>query len=176
MSTPTQTPASNPDPSTVPNQPISILILSPNGGENWLGGTKEMITWKTIGVSGSTSVDLEYSISGVKGSWIPIASDLSGTNAFEWIVPNSFSIHSYIRASVNDSENPTQIVSTVSDDAFEISAYKESSSMGVAVFALMLLPATTICAYILGVENAKTKHLQNLKKQKRTSENELSRT
>ncbi|MHB1687442.1 MAG: T9SS type A sorting domain-containing protein [Ignavibacteriaceae bacterium] len=74
----------------------SLNLNSPNGGETWVGGTTENITWSS---SNTNLVKLEYSLD--KGvSWILIADSLSATPSFySWTVPDTASTQALIRIS-----------------------------------------------------------------------------
>ena len=152
---PTYTPSSSPAPSL----PVSISLLSPSGGESWWSGTQHAITWSVTGGSGSATVDIEYSHSGMQGPWLTIASDLSNVTSFVWKVPDVRSSDCYIRASVNDSSNPTQMVSTVSAYAYSIAGADQNLPNVAAAIALMV-PVASVVAFFFGLQAAKRKPLR----------------
>src|SRR5262249_37200368 len=62
-------------PGTVPvdNQGPNVAVLSPNGGEFWIAGATQTITWNATDNVAVTTVDIYYSTnSGF--TWIPVAS------------------------------------------------------------------------------------------------------
>jgi len=60
--TPTPTPESTstptPLPTLTPTPAPPIAVTSPNGGENWVIGTTQTITWTSNGVTGLVRIDL----------------------------------------------------------------------------------------------------------------------
>jgi len=171
-SSPSATPSSSSSPelpsppasSTASSLPVSISLLSPSGGEAWWSRTQHALSWSVTGGSGSLSVDLEYSISGMQGPWLTIATNLSNTTSLVWKVPDVRSSDCYVRASVNDSSNPTQIVSTVSAYAFSIVGSQQSLTTAAAILVL-IVPIASVIAFIFGLETAKRKPLRQAVKQ-----------
>jgi len=100
----------------------SITVLYPNGGETFVEGTTETLTWTWNGPV--TDVTLEYSGSaGLEGTWTTIVSSTANTGSFDWQVP---------APSVRDAAAPSYIlrvadatdsaISDVSDAGFDILA------------------------------------------------------
>ncbi len=86
-----------------------LTLTSPNGGENFLEGSTQSITWISSNV---TNVRLEYSINGGAYNLIPGANSLAATSGnFNWTVPVGTSTNCLIRIldadylSVNDESN-----------------------------------------------------------------------
>ena len=52
----TSTPTPLPTPTPTPAPPIAVT--SPNGGENWITGTTQTITWTSAGLSGQVKIEL----------------------------------------------------------------------------------------------------------------------
>ena len=72
-----------------------LILTSPNGGESWLGGTFQNVTWQSIG--NIDSVLVEYSLNrGV--NWF-VAGKVVNTGSFEWLVPNQLTANALIRIS-----------------------------------------------------------------------------
>ncbi len=93
----------------------TVTVDSPNGGENWVVGSKYNITWTSSGFL--LWPKLEYSKSGGE-SWIEIHGSLAGVNSpFEWTVPNTVSSNCLIRISGNVGLDS---VSDISDSFFSI--------------------------------------------------------
>ncbi len=85
---------------TIP-QP-SVTVTSPNGGESWIFGTSESITWTATNVA---NVSIEYSNNGGAG-WTVITSSVSAsTGSYPWSVPNTPSTSCLVR--ITDTTNPT---------------------------------------------------------------------
>lgn len=89
------------------NQPI-ITVLTPNGGENWTGGTNQYIYWQSSGVS--NYVKIEYSLNN-GGTWTTIVNGANNNGSYYWNVPNTPSnqclvrVSDYYNNSVNDISN-----------------------------------------------------------------------
>ncbi len=67
------------------NIPVTVNI--PNGGESWLAGTTQNITWTALGTSGI--FDIYYSVNG-GSSWNTIVSNYTtGAGTYAWVVPNN---------------------------------------------------------------------------------------
>lgn len=63
-----------------------VEMIYPNGGESFSPGTNEIITWNTVGTTGTHS--LEYSVDN-GANWLPIVSSLSNsTTRYTWAVPS----------------------------------------------------------------------------------------
>jgi len=74
----------------------SIIVTSPNGGENWAGGSVNNITWTSAGAV--HNVKIEYSTDN-GASWNEIASDYHNDWFYPWIVPNIAAANCLIRIS-----------------------------------------------------------------------------
>lgn len=62
-----------------------VEMIYPNGGESFSPGSSEILTWNTVGTTGTHS--LEYSIDN-GANWLPIVSSLSNsTTRYTWTVP-----------------------------------------------------------------------------------------
>ena len=91
----------------------TITLTAPNGGETWLAGTVNQITWTRQGV---TLVKIEYSTD--NGSvWLEvIASTPAAIGSYNWTIPNTPSTQCLVRISaVNNAA-----VNDVSDNTFTI--------------------------------------------------------
>ncbi len=171
-SLPSGSTSSTPNPSSVPTPessgslPISVTLSSPAGGEEWWAYTRQMIAWSVSGGSGSLSVDLEYSPSGDRGPWTTIATNLTNVESFSWTVPNIRSNDCYIRVSVTDSANPTQIISSVSVVPFSVVGPQQSSTEAV-IALVILLPMTLVIAFVIGKETAKRRLMRVVEAPKR---------
>ncbi|MHA2101399.1 MAG: Ig-like domain-containing protein, partial [Candidatus Kariarchaeaceae archaeon] len=89
---------------TISSQPSSITVTSPNGGENWLVGTTQEVTWESSNV---TDVKIEYTTD-IGISWMNIVASTPSNGSYSWIIPNSPSLFCIIRiydtsdSSIND--------------------------------------------------------------------------
>ena len=73
------------------NQDVSAAVVSPAGGERWVGTSSRSIVWNAV----PEPVRLEYSLDGM--SWREIAASAGG-GAYRWTVPDSASTVARIRA------------------------------------------------------------------------------
>ena len=73
-----------------------ILVKSPNGGEKWIAGSSQIITWDAAGI---TNVKIEYTLTnGV--SWNTIIASTPSTGSYTWSqLPNTISTNCRIRIS-----------------------------------------------------------------------------
>ena len=92
-----------------------LLLLSPNGGEVWEGGTTQQITWVYSGTSNYFNID--YSLD-AGNTWQSIGQSVYNTNGiYSWVIPNTPSTSALVR--VTDYYESCQ--SDKSDFTFEIS-------------------------------------------------------
>jgi PKD repeat protein len=78
-----------------PNIPV-INVTSPNGGENWVIGTTQNITWASNAV---TNVKIEYSTNNGTDWTTIISSTPAGNGTYSWLIPNSPSIQCLVKIS-----------------------------------------------------------------------------
>ncbi len=99
---------------TVPTTNVeAMVLLGPNGGEEWEVGREEEITWTSSNVG---MVDIFYTVDGGQ-TWDVIAEDVSaGDGAYGWIVPNLPTTEARIR--ISDSDDGVPVDS--SDGTFSI--------------------------------------------------------
>lgn len=94
--------------------PQSLSLTSPNGGENFLPGAIENITWVSSGAI--DSVDIYYSAN--NGSiWNLISAGELNDSIYSWTVPNTISTNYLIR--ITDKGNIS--IADTSDAAFQVS-------------------------------------------------------
>jgi hypothetical protein len=91
-------------PGTVPidNQAPSVTVISPNGGESWLIGTTQNITWTATDNTSVASIDIAYSTDG--GATYPnvIATGIGNSGSFAWTVPNTPTTTARVRVTAHD--------------------------------------------------------------------------
>jgi hypothetical protein len=114
---------------TVSDNPPSVRLLAPNGGEQLVSGTKYRITWEASDLDGD-KLWSNVSISSDKRAWSPLAMDLE-TNEFDLEVsavrPGSY----YVRVQVTDGVNTSE---DVSEQSFTV---KASEAKGQAADVVM---------------------------------------
>jgi hypothetical protein len=94
------------------SEPTPILT-APNGGETWTVNSTRSITWNSN--SFYSTVNLDYSINN-GSTWIPIATGVSNTGGYSWLVPNTPSTQCLVRAS----NSANTAISDVSNAVFTI--------------------------------------------------------
>lgn len=63
----------------------AVILVSPNGGESWFGGTTQTISWTNDGISHSTTIEL---FDGT--NTYPIVSAIPLTESYSWNISNTF--------------------------------------------------------------------------------------
>lgn len=90
----------------------SVKVTSPNGGEEWIKGSAQNITWTSNSIN---DVKIEFSADN-GATWDSVGSAVATLRKFEWIVPTINTDSALVRISAV--ENPA--VSDVSDNVFRI--------------------------------------------------------
>ncbi len=119
-----------------------ITVTAPVGGEEWLVGSSENITWDTFNVAGVGFVDLFLSIDGFV-TYDTIALGETNDGTYTWSVMNRPSTNAKIRIVGNDHD-----VVDESDLAFTICGLTVTHANGgenVAVYAGYTIRWTTVC-------------------------------
>jgi hypothetical protein len=93
----------------------SISVTAPNGGENWIAGSKYAITWNATGIA--SNVKIEYTIDN-GAYWATITSSAANGGSYSWTVPDRPSSNCRVRVSDASDGSP----SDTSDTAFTISS------------------------------------------------------
>lgn len=75
--------------------PDTLEVVTPNGGEQWVAGSKKQITWGAMGKAQS-SVKIEFNTG---GNWETITDSTPHTGTFTWRLPNIVSSKTKIRIS-----------------------------------------------------------------------------
>ncbi|MFW6065044.1 MAG: InlB B-repeat-containing protein [Candidatus Natronoplasma sp.] len=84
------------------NDPPSIELTRPAGGETWYAGEEEDIMWETDSGDGSIEgIDLDYSSDG-GDSWSSLDQGIQDKGSYTWNVPEQTTEEAMIRAVVND--------------------------------------------------------------------------
>ncbi|MFY0526885.1 lamin tail domain-containing protein [Archangium gephyra] len=101
-------------PSDTTTPTASVTVSSPNGGESWVGGSPQSISWTATGV---TNVKLEYTLNGT--TWTTITSSFpASTGYYGWTVPSNATTTARVRVSdatnsaVSDTSNATFTITT----------------------------------------------------------------
>ena len=99
----------------------TVAVTAPNGGETWLVGASQNITWNATDAAGiaGDGIDLAYSSDGGT-TWTPIASGLANTGSYAWTVAGPISAVALVRATARDVNGNS--ATDVSDAPFTIDA------------------------------------------------------
>jgi endonuclease/exonuclease/phosphatase family metal-dependent hydrolase len=125
----------------------SVTVGSPNGGENWVGGSVHNISWMPQGV---VNVKLEYTLGG--STWTTItASTAASAGTYAWTVPNSAT--SAARVRVSDASNSA--ISDTSDAPFTITSSGGGGGTGTVFLNEVLInePGTDVTREFIEVVN-----------------------
>jgi hypothetical protein len=87
-----------------------IQILSPNGGEQFVAGTSQNISWTSSNID---SVKIEYTTNN-GSSWITIKDSLVNTGLFKWVIPDVTSSLCKIKISNSSNQNKPSNISASS--------------------------------------------------------------
>jgi|GEM_PF-1351574 len=92
-----------------------LTLLTPNGGENWVAGTTQTISWAASGTS--NQYRLEYSVDN-GATWTTIVSNYNGVSGtYPWTIPNVSSPTAIVR--ITDINN-APCTSDLSDAVFNL--------------------------------------------------------
>lgn len=102
--------------SILPSEVASITVISPNGGENLVGGSIWPVTW-TFGGS-FDQVTIHYTAD--RGlTWTPVARDIPNNGSYSWLVPDTPAGTCWVRIAGGDRDGgPVDM----SDSAFSITS------------------------------------------------------
>ena len=92
-----------------------VMLVAPNGGENWVAGNTESIEWETLGDANIPNVKLEYSTNNGH-DWNDV-NTVQNTGSYEWLVPEVTSSNQCL-VRISDANDAN--VYDVSDDVFII--------------------------------------------------------
>ena len=95
--------------------PSSITVMSPNGGQSWVTGTKNTITWSEAYLTGYVKIELLKSGSSVRTITSSVA---ASSGSYNWTIPTTQSSGSAYRIKITSTSNPA--VSDASDANFSI--------------------------------------------------------
>jgi hypothetical protein len=75
----------------------SVTVMSPDGGESWVEGSLHTVTWTASDASGIDSVNVDYSLNGSGGPWLPIQHGAVNSGSIDWVVPATMSDSASVR-------------------------------------------------------------------------------
>lgn len=93
----------------------SITVTSPNGGESWLAGTINEITWVSNNIA---NVDIEYTLDN-GANWKTIVENIQSNGIYNWTIPVGIDFRSDLcKIRISDASDGTP--SDQSDEVFSI--------------------------------------------------------
>ncbi len=114
--------------------PPSVTVTSPNGGEAWPAGAPQNITWTATDNVGVDSVNVDYTIHGSFGPWLPVQHGIANSGTLSWLVPPPATDSALVRVSAFDHQ--LNQASDQSNNLFRITTTTGVAGNGRAVFAL----------------------------------------
>ncbi|MBU1021139.1 MAG: fibronectin type III domain-containing protein, partial [Candidatus Margulisbacteria bacterium] len=91
----------------------SVEVIVPNGGEQWMGGSSQNITWTATDESGIDSISIYYTTG---EGWVTIATGQINDGDYLWPVPTLNTSEARVRIEAFDS-TPQHLVGTDESDA-----------------------------------------------------------
>ncbi len=79
-----------------------VQVTSPVGGERWDMGTEHAVTWTAADAGGVDSVNVDYSVEGTGGPWLPVAHGLENTGSYLWTLPAQAADGALVRVTAFD--------------------------------------------------------------------------
>lgn len=137
---------------------ITTNLISPNGNEEWIIGTRQNITWQaTTGnktIDGKLQAKLEYSITGKNGTYTLIAENLSNIGMYLWTIPNTPSNNAFVKITITDiygqttydTSNKSFTIYQLEEPPTNMNNYYLCSMIGAGVFM-----AIGLCVIVIGV-------------------------
>ncbi len=95
-----------------------VTVLSPNGGESFAPGSLQSVTWTASDNVGIDSVNVDYSLNGTPGPWVPIQHGLANSGTVSWSVPGTASDSALVQVTAFD--HALNQTSDLSDSLFQI--------------------------------------------------------
>jgi hypothetical protein len=82
--------------------PPTVLVTSPAGGESWTAGSTHDVTWSASDNVGVDSVNVDYSLGGAGGPWLPVAHGQANSGSLPWTLPAVATDSALVRVSAFD--------------------------------------------------------------------------
>jgi len=112
----------------------TLAVTSPNGGESYFTTSTQSVTWNASDNVGVDSVNVDYSLNGAGGPWLPVQHGLPNTGTVSWDLPSTPSDSAMIQVTAFDAA--LNHASDVSDAMFQIQQDLTGVSPAALVFAL----------------------------------------
>ena len=120
--------------SAVDNQPPSVTLTSPDGGEVLLAGGNASLTWSATDNVGVASVDLYLSRTGRGGPFDELITDIPDTGSYTWAVAAPYTSTAWLRVVARDGAGNS--ASDTSNAAFSILGATGVDGGAVTAYAL----------------------------------------
>ncbi len=92
--------------------PANITLVSPNGGEGWLAGSTQTVSWTSQNLT--DDVVVSYSIDN-GANWVPITTVPGSQQSIEWILPGTPSNHCLVKLASGATTDVSESVFTILD-------------------------------------------------------------
>jgi hypothetical protein len=87
---------------TIDTTPPVVAVTSPDGGEQYNVGSTHAVTWTAADSAGVDSVNVDYSLAGPAGPWLPVAHRLPNTGTCSWTLPGQPTDSALVRVTAYD--------------------------------------------------------------------------
>jgi len=87
--------------------PLTVTVRQPNGGESWEILTQHSVEWTATGGTPPLSIGIDYSTTGVAGTYATVSTGEANDGTYAWTVPNTPSGLCFIRVTAADSASRT---------------------------------------------------------------------
>jgi len=98
--------------------PPAVTVTAPVGGEAFAPGSTQNVTWTASDNVVVDSVNVDYSLSGFAGPWLPVMHSLANSGTYAWTLPSQSSDSALVRVTAFD--HALNATSATSDSLFHI--------------------------------------------------------
>jgi hypothetical protein len=96
---------------TVNNPSLAILPDFPKGMECFMPGSVQFVKWQSSVPSGpNAAVTIDFSSAGANGPWTTVASNISNTGTYQWVLPNVSSNNCYLKYTITQNSNSQTVI------------------------------------------------------------------
>jgi beta-lactamase superfamily II metal-dependent hydrolase len=98
--------------------PPVVTLTAPVGGEVFAPGSTQNVTWTATDNVGVDSVNVDYSLGGAGGPWLPVAHALANSGSYAWTLPMQSSDNALVAVTAYDHALNSR--SAMSDSVFDV--------------------------------------------------------
>jgi hypothetical protein len=98
----------------------NVALGSPLGGEGWDVSTLHAVTWTASDNIAVDSVNVDYSLHGAGGPWLPVAHQLANSGTYDWTLPTTATDSARVRVVAFDGAGNSASASSTNE--FRITA------------------------------------------------------